>query len=195
MSSAGGRPRNVELDASILDATIALLRERGYSGLRVDDIAAVSGSAKTTIYRRWPTVRHLVVAAMERAVGAVPEATGDGAVQRLEQLLLARSEALDTQALLGVALDLLRSDDAELRQRYRQRVVDPARARVIALIEAAVAEGVVTPQSDPVDLADALIGGLVYRTAVLGEGVSAQRTADLVEAVLAGSSPSARRSE
>lgn len=39
--------------------------ERGYAGLRINDIAEASGVAKTTIYRRWADDDHLVVGAME----------------------------------------------------------------------------------------------------------------------------------
>ena len=41
-----------------------LLASHGYAGLRIDEVAASSGVAKTTIYRRWPGLAHLVVAAM-----------------------------------------------------------------------------------------------------------------------------------
>jgi AcrR family transcriptional regulator len=41
--------------ASVLDATMQLLFERGFGGATVDEISRRSGVAKTTIYRHWPT--------------------------------------------------------------------------------------------------------------------------------------------
>lgn len=191
MSNPGGRPQNPELDAVILEATIVLLRERGYSGLRVDDIAASTGSAKTTIYRRWPSLRHLVVAAMERAVGGVPEVSDSDAVASLERLLRERSDAMHSHALLGTALDLLSSDDAELRRRYRERVIDPVRDRAVALISAAVGEDAVGNGTDPAVLADALIGGLIYRAGVLGDPVTGDDLKSFIDGILAPRIPPA----
>ena len=52
-TSAGrGRPRDRALDDRILEKVIALLGSRGYAGLTLDELAARSGVAKTTILRR-----------------------------------------------------------------------------------------------------------------------------------------------
>ena len=67
------RPRNAESDTAILAAASAVLREQGYDGLVVDDLARSVGVAKTTVYRRWPTKNHLVVSVLE-AWDAEPEA-------------------------------------------------------------------------------------------------------------------------
>ena len=69
MAGETGRPRNAAVNDAVLGATVALLGERGYQGLRINDVAERSGVAKTTVYRRWPTLTHLVVAAMEHALG------------------------------------------------------------------------------------------------------------------------------
>ena len=49
MKDAPGRPRDAAIDPVVLDTTIRLLGERGYAGLRINDIAEASGAAKTTI--------------------------------------------------------------------------------------------------------------------------------------------------
>lgn len=63
-----GRPRDPELDEAVLTATLALLRERGYQNLRIGDIAARAGTGLGALYRRWPSKRDVVLAALERAV-------------------------------------------------------------------------------------------------------------------------------
>lgn len=60
-----GRPRRAGADEEILAVTLELLRASGYRDFNVDDVAARTGIAKTTIYRRWPTKEALVSAAVE----------------------------------------------------------------------------------------------------------------------------------
>src|SRR4051812_49977809 len=52
---ARGRPRDGALDERILEQVLALLGSRGYGGLTLDELAARSGVAKSTILRRWPS--------------------------------------------------------------------------------------------------------------------------------------------
>ncbi|HEY4641198.1 MAG TPA: TetR/AcrR family transcriptional regulator [Thermoanaerobaculia bacterium] len=48
--------------------TLAVLEEKGYSDLTVDEVAERTKVAKTTIYRRWPSKGALVAAAMSTKV-------------------------------------------------------------------------------------------------------------------------------
>jgi AcrR family transcriptional regulator len=59
----GGRPRSPEAQQAILAATEGLLRERGYAGLSIDEVARRAGVSKRTIYRWWPTKGALVAEA------------------------------------------------------------------------------------------------------------------------------------
>jgi AcrR family transcriptional regulator len=67
-----GRPIDRSADAEILRSTLELLAERGYERLTLDEVAARTGRAKTTVYRRWPTKEDLVLAAV-RSAGRPPE--------------------------------------------------------------------------------------------------------------------------
>ncbi|HEV7922370.1 MAG TPA: helix-turn-helix domain-containing protein [Thermoanaerobaculia bacterium] len=62
--SPRGRPRREGADESILAGARALLAETGYAALTVDAVAERVGVAKTTVYRRWPTKRELIAAAL-----------------------------------------------------------------------------------------------------------------------------------
>lgn len=69
-----GRPRDVAADGLILAVALELLAERGgYDRLTLDEVAARTGRAKTTLYRRWSTKEELVLAAL-RSAGRPPEA-------------------------------------------------------------------------------------------------------------------------
>jgi AcrR family transcriptional regulator len=50
-----GSPRSKDADRAILAAAGALLAEGGFGALSIEEVAARSGVAKTTIYRRWPS--------------------------------------------------------------------------------------------------------------------------------------------
>lgn len=79
-----GRPRKASADREILDATLELLRERGYRDFTVDVISERTGIAKTTIYRRWPTKGVLVAA----AIGPPPpDLSADAIVADTERVL------------------------------------------------------------------------------------------------------------
>jgi AcrR family transcriptional regulator len=67
-----GRPYDHSRDALILASTLDLLAERDYERVTLDEIAARTGKAKTTLYRRWATKEDLVLAAI-RAAGSPPE--------------------------------------------------------------------------------------------------------------------------
>lgn len=71
---AGGRSARVV--SSVLRAAARELTRAGYASLRIEDVAARAGVAKTTIYRRWPTKVDLVGAVI-RSMGNVDSAPPD----------------------------------------------------------------------------------------------------------------------
>jgi AcrR family transcriptional regulator len=60
-----GRKRDPALDRTILETTLHLLAETGYDGFTVNEVIARSGVSSATVYRRWPSMDDLVVAALE----------------------------------------------------------------------------------------------------------------------------------
>ena len=70
--SQAGRPFDRSGDALILATTLDLIAERAYERVTLDEVAARTGRAKTTLYRRWPTKDDLVLAAI-RSIGRPPE--------------------------------------------------------------------------------------------------------------------------
>lgn len=67
-----GRPYDHSSDEFILASTLDLLAERGYERVSLDEVALLTGKAKSTLYRRWATKEDLVLAAI-RSVGRPPE--------------------------------------------------------------------------------------------------------------------------
>jgi AcrR family transcriptional regulator len=65
----GGRQRSPEAQRAILEATEGLLRERGYAGLSIDEVARRAGVSKRTIYRWWSSKGSLVAEAFTESAG------------------------------------------------------------------------------------------------------------------------------
>jgi AcrR family transcriptional regulator len=55
-----GRPRDPRIEEAALAATRELLVEVGYSRLTVAAVAGRAGTTKPALYRRWPSLPHLV---------------------------------------------------------------------------------------------------------------------------------------
>src|ERR687890_240370 len=88
-----GRPRDPALDERILEQVVALLGSRGYAGLTLDELAARSGVAKTTVLRRWPSKAAVAAAGVERLALPSVDVPDSGALQGdLHALLLGAVE-------------------------------------------------------------------------------------------------------
>lgn len=187
---AGGRPRDVSVEARVLSATRDLLFERGYAGLRIDDVTARSGVAKTTIYRRWPSLAHVVVAAVAELVGDRDvEFTGDAE----RDLRTACRVGLDSlrrggAGLAALALEVHRQDDPELRAAYRAALVDPIRGLIASCIRSGIEAGDFR-NVDPYAAADALVGAAVYRFAILHESPGDRDLDAVLDVVVSGLRP------
>lgn len=72
-----GRPRDGRIDEAVLRATADLLLEVGYAGLSLSAIAERAGTTRPALYRRWPSLDHLVhEAAFPEALAAPLPSTG-----------------------------------------------------------------------------------------------------------------------
>src|SRR3954465_4600360 len=116
--------RSERTEAAILAATRDLLAQGGVRGVTVEGVAARSGVAKTTIYRRWRDKDELALAAVWHELADLPAPT-DVADTRAE--LLAFIEPLVTilrTPLMGGVIRGLASQiaaDRELSGAYREQ--------------------------------------------------------------------------
>lgn len=150
---AGLRLRDRALDASRDDALRAaaldLLAEVGYDRMSMDAVAARARAGKNTIYRRWPNKARLVVDALKWAedMDEFPD-TGSlrGDLEALIATVTSAHELFGAQVTLGVVTAVAR--DAELRQVFRNEVVEPRMAAFRELLERAVARGEIPAHRD-----------------------------------------------
>ncbi|MFI2347224.1 TetR/AcrR family transcriptional regulator [Streptomyces sp. NPDC019443] len=175
-----GRPRSVEADTAILEATRAALVELGWSKLTMGDVATRAGVAKTTLYRRWANKSELVVDAVAILFDELelPDrgsliADVEGVVLQFASLL-ARPEA--KTSLMAVVAESTR-DDA-LRVRIRSAIVDRQKRLVLEGRARAQARGELPYEQDveaaarSADLIfDVIAGAVVHRALVSAEPV------------------------
>ncbi len=121
-----GRPFDRSRDALILEVTLDLLSERAYDRVTLDDVAARTGKAKTTLYRRWATKDDLVLAAIH-SIGPPPE------IERLPDLGSLRSDLLavvDSPWLGGPDRRLALFSGLTSAARASERIAGAVRAEV-----------------------------------------------------------------
>jgi len=165
-----GRGLDASRDVALRTAALELLAEIGYDRLTIDAIAARAHASKTTIYRRWPGKAELVVDAMNELKGS-PVAPDTGTLQG-DLLAIARnSKSKDSQfdARLMIGLITALAHDAELRQVFRDRLIDPRTAALKEAFERAVARGEVAEDRN-LDLLVTLFPALtIHHLLIFGE--------------------------
>jgi AcrR family transcriptional regulator len=180
-----GRPRNEGYDQAILDATLAILFEEGYTGLTIDGVAVRANVGRPTIYRRWPSKAALVIAALARSTGLAPtpdtgSLRGDLLAVQQHQVALMNSDGF-RRITPGLITDL--STDPELAQTYLSEYIAPRRRSVWDALDRAIERGELRPDIDHAFISDLLTGPLFYRVLVRGERLepeAAERTVDVV---------------
>jgi AcrR family transcriptional regulator len=181
-----GRPRDARHDQAILEATLVMLRERGYGGLTIDGVAARAGVGRPTIYRRWASKPALVVAALvDSARLALPMLdTGSLrddliAVQRHQVELMNSPD--NRRVTAGLIADL--AADPQLAERYVTEYLVPRRAAVWQVLQRGVDRGELDANVDFAFVYDLLVGPLFMRAVVWGEPLApeaAEKTADVI---------------
>ncbi len=154
----------------ILAAAVAVLRERGFSGTRVADIAATAGTSPALVLYHFSSLADVLVAALESVEDEYYEALAQHAdadpVDQLVQMALLSSESGpafgDWQLWLEVWVRGLHDDRIdELRRASDER----GRREVLKVVEAGIASGLFTVR-DP--------AGTTLRLTCLMDGLAVQ---------------------
>jgi AcrR family transcriptional regulator len=185
-----GRPRDSRLDAAIVDATVALLEERGYSGLSLAAVAERAGTTTAAIYRRWSSKSELVSQAVFRTGGDdVVADTGDLTAD-LETMVRWSVDKIYRPVAVAAIAGLLSEPRADRRERVSEAAT--ASRLVTERLERAKAAGELRADVDT-SVLTALIDGPVLHAALSGmTGVDDAWVSELVRVVLDGSRPGAR---
>ena len=191
--SAGGRPRDADRTAEILRAALDLVEEVGFGQVTVERIAARTGVAKTTIYRRWPNVSVLVTDAFLAEVTALVLVDGTlnarealrGSMHDLVRVFQGRGGHI-LRGLLGQA-----QKDEILRQSLLHRWLTPRRQLGLEVVRLGKQSGELSQNLDEDVVIDALFGPLYYRLMMPYAPLSGAYADEVLRQVFAGLEPPA----
>jgi AcrR family transcriptional regulator len=189
--SRRGRPRDPGADARILDAACALLMERGYERMTVDEVADRAGVGKATVYRRYPSKERMAHDALQRIFDLdvpTPETgslRGDLVVLYRSTLEFARTPAGE-QFLRLVSGEAARDEwTASLyRKMYERR-----QAATHAMLRRAVESGELRPDLDLAVFVDWLPALAMMRAICRVPMPPPEDAERIVDLLLAGATP------
>ena len=182
-----GRPRDRQIDAAVLKATLAVLDRSGYQRLTLEEVARHAKTTKPAIYRRWPSRQRLVLAALGTRLGEARAPDTGCTLCDLDECLkvfVAAFRRMPPDVLGPLFADC--AGDRELRAAFMTALFDPPRAAVRETLDRAYARGDLRDELD-LDLILDLIGSLVYYRALFGHAPTSDVEIErAVEALLQG---------
>jgi AcrR family transcriptional regulator len=183
---AAGRPRSEEAHQAILDATLELLAEVGFSALTVEGVASRAGVGKATIYRRWPSKLPLVI----EAFGGLPalEDVDTGSVETdLKTMLRSYLDLFHRTPLAAVLPSLAgeRAHSHELTPLF-DTVMKDRRQPLVRILQRGVARGELRQDLDLELAADLVVGPISVRLFFTGRPLQPDLVDPMVELALGG---------
>ena len=176
--------------AAIRAAALALTRERGYAAMTVDDVAALAGVSRRTVFNHFSSKTDLLVVGLEppepEAIETFVNGTGS-LLEDLGALLASGAEAVESERGWLLSFPEIVRDNPEIERAIHERL----RAIAVSLADAA-GRRLGTEPYDPRTRAVVALAMAIQRTAIdlwAGEDTpdEPQRTrlADAVRAVTA----------
>jgi AcrR family transcriptional regulator len=188
-AESGHGRRRARSEKAILDAAKALIAERGVEGLTVEGVAARSGVAKTTIYRRWRDKDELALAILvdtTEKISAPPD-LGDTREELLTFVKTAKRIIKPGGVVTGLVSDI--ATKPRLSRIYREQIVDRRLAEVKTVIDRGIARGDFRPDTDVRVAHELLVGPLFYRLLFSGAPLTASHAKQVVDAVMRAFAP------
>jgi AcrR family transcriptional regulator len=169
----------------VVATVLGVLRSHGYRAVTIEDIARRVKRARTSLYRRWPSKRHLVAFAVVNELGREPAPdTGSLRADLLAAVETLRSafSGILRQALAGLVSDM--ADDDELAQSIRADVLAARRRSMRAAFARGEARGEIQPDLDIELLLDMLTGPYYFRALFGHARISPRMNERIVDYVL-----------
>jgi AcrR family transcriptional regulator len=189
--AAAGRSARGQATTEALQRVVQeLLEEAGYRALTMEGVAARSGVAKTSIYRRWPSKAEMVFDLVLHSSAELPAMDDRGSLTGDLEALSARIVALVAGPLgrrifPGLICDA--ASDRALMQRFRATFVADGRNQIAQVLERSVRRGELADARAAADVQAVLIGAALMFALLhpdLGEGALRDKITDLAMAVV-----------
>lgn len=161
------RPRSEEARRKALAAAADLIVERGVGSLSIEEVAARSGVAKTTIYRHWPERASLII----DTVRSTFEHVGTPDTGNLRDDLatffggLLRADLSGTAGKIMPCLIDAAARDGELEGLLNRLGVERQQP-VMTIVERAQARGELPDGLDPEVVIGTIVGPIVFRKVI-----------------------------
>ena len=156
-SATGSDRRRGRTDERIRRATLELLRTKGPKSVTVEAVAATSGVAKTTIYRRFANRREMLQAALVELTEVPKPAPEVPTREKMRWVLASTREALEDGLGLSSVGALLAGQDPEFSESLRA-VLAPYFDQLATLMGSAIAAGNVRAQIDSDSVLSMVLG-------------------------------------
>ena len=166
-----GRLRSSEADQAILQTTLRLLVEQGYDAMSMEGVASAAGVGKTTIYRRYPGKRELVVAAVSSLAASVEPPPDSG--NTYNDLLDFTRQMFDVMrngpgfSMVGTLL-VKEREDPTLLDLFRRRVMRPRMELVTDILRRGIERGEVRA-GIPIETTVLMLAGSLFSRHISGQ--------------------------
>jgi AcrR family transcriptional regulator len=172
----------------ILRAALKEFAETGYSGFRMESVAALAGVGRSTVYRHWPNKAALIADALE-TLNTQPDPARelvDGtARERVVLTLTHLAEVLGDSPLSASVPALVHAAETEPAVRdFHHTYAARRRQRLTDTIAAGVQRGEFPSRIDPDAASVALAGAMFYRRLMTPDAPDADFIRRLVDSVL-----------
>lgn len=148
---------------AVLAATYELLTKSGFGGVSVDEVSRLSGVAKTTIYRHWPSRESLLLDACSQLSTRPP--IPDTGNLRTDLETLAAGAAVRLQQPWATVLPSIidaGERDKELAK-LQSQIHAQMRGAFVAVVERGQERGELPRSQDARELVASIIGPILYR--------------------------------
>lgn len=160
------RPRSIAAHKKVLDATVTLFSERGIDATSMDSIAEASRVSKATIYKHWPDKDTLAMEVLAHVHGLDQDPpdfnSGDYRSDLIARLAYQPGADQALKDKIWPHLMAYSASNPAFGDAWRARVVEPARAGLIAIIKRGQREGLVRKSLDLEVGVALLLGPFIY---------------------------------
>jgi len=183
-----GRPRSEQARRAILQSTLKILGESGFSDLAIEDVAHRAAVGKATVYRWWENKGALIADAFASSTTSKLRFPNTGSVytdmsRQMRQLVkIFRSpKGRIVSAILAAG-----QTDHESIAAFRERFLKPRRREAYITLQRGIQRGELPRGLDPDLLLDALYGPIYMRFLIKHDRLTPDFTDRLCSLVLGG---------
>jgi AcrR family transcriptional regulator len=181
------RPRSEEARRKTLTTVVELIVERGVASLSIEEVAARSGVAKTTIYRRWPERASLIIDAVRTTfehIGIPDTGSLRGDLDEYFGGVIRADLTGPAGKIMPCIIDAA-SRDPEI-ETLLHRIGVERQQPILTIVARAQGRGELPDELDPVIVFGTIVGPIVFRKVVQRQPIDAGYVSACLDVAIAG---------